>query len=98
MSAAKGMWYQRESKLKIPLSSASLVVRPQWAKTSAMTPTVTAQTSVPGPVGPVTAGDPPAPAVAEASSGLVPPTAPPTGRSVADRTAIKSEEPTKVHA
>jgi chromosome partitioning protein len=31
------------------------------------------------PVGPVTAGDPPPPAVAKASSGAVPPTAPPAG-------------------
>jgi len=32
-----------------------------------------------GPAGPVAAGDPPAPAVAKASSGPVPPTAPPAG-------------------
>jgi dihydroorotate dehydrogenase (NAD+) catalytic subunit len=32
-----------------------------------------------GPAGPVAAGDPPPPAVAEASSGAVPPTAPPAG-------------------
>jgi error-prone DNA polymerase len=35
-----------------------------------------------GPAGPVAAGDPPPPAVAKASSGAVPPTAPPTGRYV----------------
>src|SRR6478609_2997185 len=40
MSTAKGRWYQSESKLKIPRSNASFVVRPQWAKTTAMTPTV----------------------------------------------------------
>jgi len=34
-----------------------------------------------GPAGPVTAGDPPPPAVAKASSGAVPPTAPPPGRN-----------------
>jgi O-antigen ligase len=34
------------------------------------------------PAGPVTAGDPPPPAVAKASSGAVPPTAPPAGRAV----------------
>ncbi|HEX8751901.1 MAG TPA: AAA family ATPase [Solirubrobacterales bacterium] len=33
------------------------------------------------PAGPVAAGDPPAPPVAEASSGLVPPTAPPAGHA-----------------
>jgi error-prone DNA polymerase len=35
-----------------------------------------------GPAGPVAVGDPPPPAVAKASSGVVPPTAPPTGRYV----------------
>jgi error-prone DNA polymerase len=35
-----------------------------------------------GPAGPVAAGDPPPPAVAKASSGAVPPTAPPAGRYV----------------
>ncbi len=34
-----------------------------------------------GPAGPVAAGDPPPPAVAKASSGVGPPTAPPPGRS-----------------
>ncbi len=43
MSAAKGMWYQSESKLKMPRSSASLVVSPQCAKTKPTTPTVTIQ-------------------------------------------------------
>src|SRR6188472_2913098 len=45
MSAAKGMWYQSESKLKIPRSSASFVVRPQCAKTREITPTVTTHAS-----------------------------------------------------
>ena len=49
MSAAKGMWYQSESKLKIPRSSASLVVSPQCAKTRAMTPTVTTHGSQDAP-------------------------------------------------
>jgi chromosome partitioning protein len=35
----------------------------------------------PRPAGPVTAGDPPPPAVAKASSGAVPPTAPPSGEA-----------------
>jgi putative inorganic carbon (hco3(-)) transporter len=35
----------------------------------------------PRPAGPVVAGDPPPPAVAKASSGAVPPTAPPAGRA-----------------
>jgi small subunit ribosomal protein S2 len=35
-----------------------------------------------GPAGPVAAGDPPPPAVAKASSGAVPPTAPPAGETV----------------
>jgi error-prone DNA polymerase len=35
-----------------------------------------------GPAGPVAAGDPPPPAVAKASSGVGPPTAPPAGRNV----------------
>src|SRR5919106_4391451 len=44
------------------------------------------QRDVPGteesrPAGPVTAGDPPPPAVAKASSGEVPPTAPPAGEN-----------------
>src|SRR5262245_23980718 len=37
-----------------------------------------------GPAGPVAAGDPPPPAVAKASSGAVPPTAPPAGSSVGE--------------
>jgi len=40
-----------------------------------------------GPAGPVAAGDPPPPAVAKASSGVGPPTAPPAGE------ASKSDEP-----
>jgi chromosome partitioning protein len=40
------------------------------------------QISTPSPAGPVAAGDPPPPAVAEASSGAVPPTAPPAGEAV----------------
>jgi small subunit ribosomal protein S5 len=41
----------------------------------------TADAGEPQPAGPVAAGDPPAPPVAEASSGLVPPTAPPAGEA-----------------
>ena len=44
--------------------------------------TGTELTVVAGPAGPVAAGDPPPPAVAKASSGAVPPTAPPAGRYV----------------
>jgi molecular chaperone GrpE len=39
------------------------------------------RTSEPQPAGPVAAGDPPPPAVAEASSGVGPPTAPPAGEA-----------------
>jgi dihydroorotate dehydrogenase (NAD+) catalytic subunit len=38
-----------------------------------------------GPAGPVTAGDPPCPAVAKASSDMGPPTVPPPGRGGSDR-------------
>jgi chromosome partitioning protein len=47
--------------------------------------------------GPVAAGDPPPPAVAKASSGEVPPTAPPVGEGVSTQgstpSALKAEEP-----
>src|SRR4051812_43673339 len=95
MSTAKGMWYQSESKLKIPLSSASLVVRPQCANTSATTPQATSKTYGFGPAGPVAAGDPPPPAVAKASSGAVPPTAPPPGRNAPAKAATSSEATTR---
>jgi N utilization substance protein A len=44
-------------------------------------------TSEPSPAGPVAAGDPPPPAVAEASSGAVPPTAPPAGEAESEDSA-----------
>jgi chromosome partitioning protein len=44
------------------------------------------------PAGPVAAGDPPPPAVAEASSGAVPPTAPPAGGAVEVDTAAPAVE------
>src|SRR6185503_17033633 len=40
------------------------------------------KTDEPRPAGPVTAGDPPPPAVAKASSGVGPPTVPPTGEAL----------------
>src|ERR1700709_2562946 len=101
MSAAKGMWYQSESKLKIPRSSASLVVRPQCAKTRAMTPTVTSQARAFGPAGPVAAGDPPPPPVAKASSGAGPPTAPPAEEAPSPETAkgtVTYEDPSKLQS
>src|SRR6185312_3190792 len=46
------------------------------------------------PAGPVAAGDPPPPAVAKASSGVVPPTAPPAGDAAgADAKGTKVESP-----
>ena len=42
------------------------------------------------PAGPVGAGDPPAPAVAKASSGPVPPTPPPAGEAVRPSSAARS--------
>ncbi len=44
------------------------------------------------PAGPVTAGDPPSPAVAKASSGAVPPTAPPAGGAFAGEAGSYEEE------
>jgi len=44
---------------------------------------------LPGPAGPVTAGDPPPPAVAKASSGVGPPTVPPPGRE--DKTGLPGD-------
>jgi small subunit ribosomal protein S5 len=44
-------------------------------------PVAAGDASEPQPAGPVAAGDPPPPAVAEASSGAVPPTAPPAGEA-----------------
>ncbi len=43
---------------------------------------VKAMLADPSAAGPVTAGDPPPPAVAKASSGVVPPTAPPAGEAL----------------
>src|SRR5690349_5625416 len=40
MSTANGMWYQSESKLKIPLSRACFVVIAQCPTTTAMTATM----------------------------------------------------------
>src|SRR5256885_11352715 len=45
MSAENGMWYQSESKFPIPLLSAFLVSKPQWAKSSATTPSPTRSAS-----------------------------------------------------
>jgi len=45
---------------------------------------VTGEAPEPQPAGPVDAGDPPPPAVAEASSGEVPPTSPPAGEASED--------------
>jgi small subunit ribosomal protein S5 len=60
-------------------------------KSSNGTATISAEGSDdPAPAGPVAAGDPPPPAVAKASSGAVPPTAPPAG--VAE-SAKADEEP-----
>src|ERR1700720_1335935 len=49
MSVANGMWYQSESKLKMPRSRASLAVRPQWANTRATIPSVINSDQLPGP-------------------------------------------------
>src|SRR3954454_8510646 len=76
------MWYQSESKLKMPLSNACLVVTAQPNTVIAITAAITSsETEDSGPAGPVTAGDPPPLPVAKASSGAVPPTAPPPGRN-----------------
>jgi len=49
--------------------------------------TVAEVLGVASPAGPVAAGDPPPPAVAKASSGVGPPTAPPAGEAEAETTA-----------
>src|SRR5262245_7572943 len=85
MLAAKGMWYQRESKLKMPRSRACLVVTAQWKTTIATTAVVTTRDQArwrgcSGPAGPVTASG--GPASGDFVSVLGPPEpAPPTGRS-----------------
>src|SRR3954452_19386876 len=82
ISTANGMWYQRLSKLKIPLSKACFVVTAQLNTVIEITAAITSnKTGDSGPAGPVTAGDPPPLPVAKASSGGVPPTVPPPGRS-----------------
>jgi acetyl-CoA carboxylase biotin carboxyl carrier protein len=48
------------------------------------------------PAGPVTVGDPPPPAVAKASSGVVPPTAPPPGEPTGEPAARMDAAATKV--
>jgi len=55
-------------------------------------PVAAEDSSEPRPAGPVAAGDPPPPAVAEASSGEVPPTTPPAGE-VAEAERPKDEAP-----
>ncbi|HSS34396.1 MAG TPA: biotin/lipoyl-containing protein [Solirubrobacterales bacterium] len=52
--------------------------------TLAPPPAASAPGPAAAPAGPVAAGDPPPPAVAKASSGVGPPTAPPAGRAGAD--------------
>jgi small subunit ribosomal protein S5 len=59
---------------------------------SAAGPVAAGDASEPRPAGPVTAGDPPPPAVAKASSGEVPPTAPPAGEA-AEAEQPKDEAP-----
>ncbi len=100
MSAAKGMWYQSESKLKMPRSRASLVVSPQCAKTRAITPNgdEPGAKRASGRRVPVAAGGPPPPAVAKASSGAGPPTAPPAGRNAFAETATSTEATTRVQS
>jgi len=53
---------------------------------------VTVEGSDAGPAGPVAAGDPPPPAVAEASSGVGPPTAPPAGEAAETNAEAPAEE------
>jgi len=73
---------------------------------SAAGPVAAGDASEPRPAGPVTAGDPPPPAVAKASSGEVPPTAPPAGEAdaatakeaPAAETATATAEETKAEA
>jgi len=62
---------------------------------SAAGPVAAQDASEPTPAGPVAAGDPPPPAVAKASSGAVPPTAPPAGEAdVAKAEEAPAEEAT----
>ena len=49
---------------------------------------MTEGSSAAGPAGPVTAGDPPHPAVAKASSGVGPPTVPPPGRDAIEEVLV----------
>src|SRR4249920_797146 len=84
MSVAYGMWYQSESKLKMPRSSASLVVRPQCAKTKPTTPTVTthgSQDQAPGPAGGAVGGPAPEDALATGRGGGSPAVTGPAGWS-----------------
>src|SRR4051794_37473830 len=89
MSTAKGMWYQSESKLKMPRSSASLVVNPQCATTSPITPPVTARASQDAPRGGgVAGGVDPEVALAPAGGVGSPAAAGPAGREPRDRHAV----------
>ena len=47
MSAEKGMWYQSESKLKIPESSACFAVTAHWKATTAITTSTTTTAQMP---------------------------------------------------
>jgi small subunit ribosomal protein S17 len=62
------------------------------------TPDTPAEDSEGSTAGPVGAGDPPPPAVAEASSGEVPPTPPPAGEASEAQDEAPAEEPAEVPA
>src|SRR5881409_3395429 len=79
MSAANGMWYQRLSKLKIPLSSACFVVTAQLNTVIAITAAITHNAQTPSPVGDVVGGTAPC---AVAGGGGSPAAAGPAGRAL----------------
>src|SRR4051812_46180424 len=81
MSAANGMWYQRLSKLKMPLSSACFVVTAQLKRVIAITTAITHNAQTLSPVGDVVGGTPPEEALATGRGGGSPAAAGPAGQS-----------------
>src|SRR5689334_2338794 len=97
MSVANGMWYQSESKLKMPRSSASLAVIPQWATTKPTTLIVMSHCQTPGPAGGAVGGTAPEEALATGRGGGSPAATGPAGSSAHVNTASTTDAPTYAH-
>jgi small subunit ribosomal protein S5 len=81
--------------LGVQKSNGNGVVAGEGSEASAAGPVAAGDASEPQPAGPVAAGNPPPPAVAKASSGAVPPTAPPAGEADAAKAGEPAAEEAK---